>query len=283
MRHTTLTRLLGSGVVVTVLAVAGSSGASAGSGGTGSTETTGTTESSNTTVTPTTATPTTEAPASTEAPSTTAAPQSPEELATLLQTGKQSCDEAIDRRLATTATLRKRATEVNLSDDDRNAIMAILDRTDAGLNDLRPQIDNAPDGLTLRPACRSIAQTFRVYRVVVPQIRLAFASAGESAAADKLLSVADKLASASQTHANKRKASVDVDGLLQDIRAKANDAKNQIDGVPATALAVTVAEANAGSGKPAALLQAKKDVASVDQLLESASKDARTVLRAVQG
>ena len=161
--------------------------------------------------------------------------------------------------------------------------MAILDRTDAGLNGLKPQIDNAPDGLTLRPACRSITETYRVYRVVVPQVRLAFASAGEAAAADKLMSVADKLATASQKHTtSKRKASVDIDGLLQDMRAKANDAKNQINGIPASALAVTVDQANAGSGKPAALSQAKQQVDSVDQLLEAASKDARTILRAVQ-
>jgi hypothetical protein len=287
MRLTTLTRLLGGSVVVTLLTLTGTGGAGAGSGDTSSTDPTGSTDTTvaptTTTVAPTTTTvaptTTTAAPGSTAAPTTPGPSRSPDEVAAMLQTAEQSCDAAISGRLDTTARLRNRATDQNLTEGDRNAIIAILDRTDAGLNDLKSRIDNAPDGVTLRPECKSISEDYRVYRLVVPQVRLALASAGAAAAADKLSSVADKLESASQTRAAKRTSSVDVNSLLQDIRAKANEAKSQIRGIPGTALAVTVDQLNAGSGKPV-LSQARKQLDSIEQLLDAAGKDAQRILTA---
>ncbi len=279
MRHTTLTRLLGGGVVVTVLVIAGTNGVGAQSGGSESTDTT---SSSTTTAAPTTTAPTvtTSPPTSSPQAPKTASPESPDGVAATLPAAKQWCDAQISGRLDTTARLRKRATDKNVTDEQRNAILAILDRTDAGLNALKPQIDAAPDGATLRPECKSIADDYRVYRLVVPQVRLTLAAAGEAAAADKLLSLADKLEKATPAHATKGKASVDVNGLLQDLRSKANDVKNQTGGIPATALAVTIDQANAGSGKPV-LSQAKQQVDSLDHLLDAAAKDARTILSAV--
>lgn len=273
MRLTTLTRLLGGSVVLTFLAVTGAGGAGAQAG---------TTASTDTTVAPTTtaAPATTEAPSTTEAPATTAPSRDPAQVASMLQTAKQSCDGAISGRLDTTSRLRNRAGDQTLSDGDRNAILSILDRTDAGLNDLKPQIDNATDGATLRAPCKSIAADYRVYMLVVPQVRLTLASAGEGAAADKLLNLADKLQNAAQSHTAKRKASVDIDSLLQDMRDKANAAKSKIGGVPSTALAVTVDQVNAGVGKPT-LSQDRNDVDAVQQLLHAADKDAQQVLKAL--
>ncbi len=264
MRLTTLTRLLGGSVVLIFVAVTATSGAGAQTSTTASTD----------------APTTTEAPSTTEAPTTTASPRDPAQVASTLQTAKQSCDGAITGRLDVTSRLRNRVGDQRITDGDRSGILSILDRTDAGLDDLRSQIDNAPDGATLRPPCKSIAVDYRVYMLVVPQVRLTLASAGEGAAADKLLSLADKLQNASQTHTAKRKASVDIDSLLQDMRDNANAAKSKISDVPSTALAVTVDQVNAGAGKPA-LSQDRKDVDSVQQLLHAASKDAQQVLKAL--
>jgi len=162
---------------------------------------------------------------------------------------KARCIQAIDSRFDTLAAAQARLDEASfVTEDHASSLSAIISSTNAGLRTLRDQIDTSQDPREVVALCNTIGPDYRVYLVVVPQVRL-------TAAADKIVSTQgrfDDLTAKFDAAADRAKeAGADVAEAV-DLRNRAveqfNNAIALVDGVGDSVIAVTPASFNEGPG-----------------------------------
>src|SRR3954468_1182151 len=97
---------------------------------------------------------------------------------------KARCDAAIDKRVNDLATWTSKINAAkHLTDAQKSALIGELATTSTGLPTVaKPAVDAAADKAALKTACQAIAQNYRVYLVVGPQVRLTVAGDVEAAA-----------------------------------------------------------------------------------------------------
>jgi len=114
-----------------------------------------------------------------------AAPGSGADATTPEATGntKARCDAAIDKRVNDLATWTSKINAAaHLTDAQKSALTGELATTSTGLTTVaKPAVDSAADKTALKAACQAIAQNYRVYLVVAPQVRLTVAADAEEA------------------------------------------------------------------------------------------------------
>src|SRR3954452_7848388 len=101
---------------------------------------------------------------------------------------KARCDAAIDKRVNDLATWTSKINAAkHLTDAQKSALIGELATTSTGLTTVaKPAVDAAADKAALKTACQAIAQNYRVYLVVGPQVRLTVAGDVEAAAIGQL-------------------------------------------------------------------------------------------------
>lgn len=162
---------------------------------------------------------------------------------------KARCIQAIDHRLDTLAKTQARLDEASFVTEDHSAsLTSIISSTDSGLRTLRDKIDTSSDPREVVALCDTIGPDYRVYLVVVPQVRL-------TAAADKIDSTQgrfdDLVAKFDEAADRAKEAGADV-GAAVELRNRAveqyNEAIDLVDGVGDSVIAVTPASFNDGPG-----------------------------------
>jgi hypothetical protein len=134
----------------------------------------------------------------------------------VLEARKRMATAAITRRVL---ALRERLTAaksiVRLSDADRSALTTQLQDQINGLTNLSARIQGDTDEATLRADSQRIVTDYRVYVLTIPKARGVVVSDIELAAADRLTTLADRLAAATgQATGDTTEAQSDL-GLLR--------------------------------------------------------------------
>jgi len=166
-----------------------------------------------------------------------------------IENGKDRCIQAITERLDTLAVAQNRLDEADfVTDAHSSALTTIISDTTAGLRNLSEQIKDSQVPDEVRAMCKSIAPDYRVYLVVVPQVRL-------TAAADKITAtearVDELVAKFDEAVVRAEEAGADVAEAVA-LRDRAveqfGSAWVMVDGVADSALSVTPVSFNEGPG-----------------------------------
>ena len=111
-----------------------------------------------------------------------------------LDTLKQACEGAIDRRLTSLGGLRgKVSSSTYLTAGDRATLLGEIGAENDGLAALRVKIAADTDRPTLVADCKSIVEHYRVYLLMIPKAHLMIASDAASAIGQKLTDLATRL------------------------------------------------------------------------------------------
>lgn len=184
----------------------------------------------------------------------------------------------IDRRLETLAKLQSVVdASPTLTDAHEAALDAILASTTTGLRALRTEIDGDTTVEALREDLRRIAEDFRVYVLVAPQVALVRAADTVVVRAGGFDATAARLEAAIDAAEAAGKNVRDARAHLATMIAKGDKAEEAVDGVAAAVLALTPAAWNAGDAAPV-LKDARDSVRDARVALRQATKAARAVL-----
>jgi hypothetical protein len=182
----------------------------------------------------------------------------------------------IDRRLATLTALSVRVAQGrHLSSSDRARLTNEIANEKSGLTSLRTKIDGDTDLATLRSDLHAIVADYRVYVLVVPQVRL-------TAAADAVLDVTDRFATVdgrlAQRLAEAKAKGTDVtalEGLLADASSTVDAARSLAAAIPDQLAALTPA---GYPGNRPTLLSARQSLRQARVDLRGARVDVRQVV-----
>jgi hypothetical protein len=151
-----------------------------------------------------------------------------------LATLKVRVTHRIDLRLAALARLDRRVDRAeHLTDENRDALSALIDEDVAGLTELRSKVAQATTREELRADVESMVHDHRIFVLVLPQVRLTLVADRELAAIDRLGAVHDKLAELiEKAEADGRdtgNAAVQLDAMQAQLAAAAANVSGQVD------------------------------------------------------
>jgi hypothetical protein len=113
---------------------------------------------------------------------------------TMVDTLKQTCEAAIDKRLISLGDLQgKVSSSTYLTPGNKAALLGEIGAENVGLGALRVKIPGDTDRATLVADCKSIVENYRVYLLMTPKTHLMIASAAAAAIGQKLTDLAAKL------------------------------------------------------------------------------------------
>lgn len=186
-------------------------------------------------------------------------------------------DTEIERRIVALNQLIERIDKIRkLSATQKTELKAKVQTEIDTLNALKAKIDADTDIDTLRADVKSIVESYRVFVVFMPQIKLI-------AAADRLLTVAANLSAIStklQTRITEAEASgkdvTQLNSYLTDLNTKVTDANTQANAVITDALTLTP-EGYPGNKTTIQTLRGKIKTGTSD--VQAARKDAQSILK----
>ncbi len=165
------------------------------------------------------------------------------------ENAKVRCIQAIDARLDTLAKAQARLDEASFVTEDHAAsLTSIIASTDSGLRTLRDKIDTSEDPREVVALCRTIGPDYRVYLVVVPQVRLTAGADKIESTRGRIADLTDKFDAAAD---RAKEAGADVaEAVYLHNRAvqQFDEAISVVDGVADSVIAVTPASFNDGPG-----------------------------------
>jgi hypothetical protein len=157
----------------------------------------------------------------------------------------------VDRRLATIDRLRNVTTDARaLTDEHQAALERILDHSASGLRELRAEIEGDTELAELREDLPRIAEDFRIYVLVVRQVRLVVAADITELAVERASSAADRLEGAIEAAEAAGKDVGDAPELLASMRDHIAAADAAIDGIADAVLPLTPSDWNDGAAEP---------------------------------
>lgn len=185
----------------------------------------------------------------------------------------------IDRRMATIERLRRAVDgSRHLTDAHEAALERILDRSATGLRALRAEIDAATTVEELRADLRRIVEDFRVYLLVVPQVRLVIAADVTEAAVTRGVRIAERLELAIAAAEAAGKDVGEAPELLASMRGHLRAAGAKVNGLASAILPLTPADWNDGTAGPA-LERARRAIGEARRVdLRAALSDARAIV-----
>jgi len=192
---------------------------------------------------------------------------------------KDRADQEIQRRTDMLNELNTRVQAMaHVSADEKTAISTLVTSQISALADQKTKIDGETDIAELKVDIQSIAQSYRIFMLVMPRARIDVAADKINTAVTALTALSAKL----QTRISSATGdSTAATAALTDMNAKAADAKVQADAAVALVAALqpdngdkTVQTANA-----AALKDARAKIQAAIKGLHAAKQDAHTVVK----
>ena len=202
-------------------------------------------------------------------------------VTTKMKTAMDRADKEIDRRIAALNDLNTRVQAMErVTADFKNSLSSNIQNQITGLTQLKAKIDADTDLATLKTDIQTIAQSYRIFMLVMPQSRIA-------AAADRevnLITMMNTLGSKLQARiAAEQSAGKDVGALLSaltDMSDKLKDANTQAQA--AVSVTATLTPDNGDKTKMAqnatALKTGRSDIQAAQKDLVAARKDVETIL-----
>ncbi len=190
-------------------------------------------------------------------------------------------DQEITRRIASLNDLNTRVQAMQkVTDAFKQSLSTNVQAQIAGLTALKAKIDADTDVATLKTDIKAIADSYRVYLLVLPQSRIA-------AAADRVVTIAGMMTTLGaklQTRiAAAQGAGTDVTALtaaLNDVTSKLTDAVAQAQKAVSTTAPLTPdnGDKTKAAANTASLKAAKGDIQTATKDLQAARKDVQTIL-----
>jgi hypothetical protein len=180
----------------------------------------------------------------------------------------------VARRMTTLGNLEAKISGSKyLTGSDASALSAEVATTKTGLTALKAQIDAETSLDALKAEVKQIATEFRVYLLVVPQVNLVNGADAVGTAKATFDTVSTKLAAriAAEKAAGKDTTAAQAD--LDAMNAAVTQAAGLAQPLPATLLALTPAQWNAGTAGPV-LTSARAALVQARGLLKTARADA---------
>jgi hypothetical protein len=202
-------------------------------------------------------------------------------IATRIEKGKSRADQEINRRIESLTNLKARINSAKrLSADQKTSLSLTLDAQISTLTSLKAKIDADTDIDTLKTDIKSIAGSYRIFLLILPQGRIAAMADGILTLSDSMTALGTKLQTRITAAQNAGKDVSSLQAALTDFNAKIADAKVQAEGAVSDSASLTP-----DNGDPAklaannqALQNARMKLKAGAQDLRVARQDAKTII-----
>lgn len=192
---------------------------------------------------------------------------------------KQRADKAIDNRVNALNKLSSRIqNDSRLSADEKTSLSAEVQGDIKGLTDLKAKIDADTDISIARTDVKSIT-TFKVYSVLVPQIRILIVIDNLSALDTRLQGLTPKIQNLINNLKSQGKDVSTLQPLLDDINSQLSTISSKLSQDKSTILAVTPNSSN----PHATFVSVRQDLATVRQDFAKIRSDIGKMRQAFQG
>ena len=196
-----------------------------------------------------------------------------------LDTLKQACEGAIDRRLTSLGDLQgKVSSSTYLTGGDKATLLGEIGAENDGLATLRVKIAADTDRATLVADCKSIVEHYRVYLLMIPKAHLMIASDAAAVIGQKLTDVATKLQTDIDRAKSAGKDTADAQQDLNNLKAAISagtGASAPVDGILNFTLPLSPSEYAADQQN---VKTARTDMATDHTDIVQAGKDAKQVV-----
>jgi hypothetical protein len=205
--------------------------------------------------------------------------------ATAMANAKARAGKELDRRLAALESINTRVQAMQKVTDTFKQNLATTVQTQiAAFGALKTKIDADTDGATLKADVQSITESYRVYALVLPQIRIAAAADRAVTISAMMQTLGTKLAARIQAAGN---AGADVTVLnttLNDLAAKISDASTQAQAAVSVSasLAPDQGDKDKMAANKAALATAREDLKTAGKDINDAQKDIASLITGIK-
>lgn len=190
---------------------------------------------------------------------------------------KQRADAEIIRRVT---SLTELITKINalkkLSATDKSDLTAKLQTEIDSLNALKIKIDSDTDFPTLKTDVQSIIQSYRIYALFFPEIRILIAADAMSTTAGNLTTLSTKLQTLIAASGATGDTLTSLQSLLADMQAKIKDANDLYQAVKTELLALTP---QGYPGNRTTLMDARTKLRTAATDLKAARDDAKQIVK----
>ncbi|MBI5003938.1 hypothetical protein HZC00_02500 [Candidatus Kaiserbacteria bacterium] len=219
------------------------------------------------------------------AASTTAGTKVSATLSARIQKGKTKAEEEISRRITALGSLNDRVQAMaRVSGDWKSSISTTVRDQIASLSTLQAKIDGDIDLDTLKADIKSIAESYRIFMLVLPQGRITTAADHIQIAAGTFTTLSGKLAARINDAQGSGHDVADMSASLADMNAKIAEANTQ---AAAATTAVSSLKPDGGDktivdSNKAALKDAQSKLKAARDALQAARKSAGDIVKALK-
>jgi len=207
-------------------------------------------------------------------------------LSVVMQRQQTRAGQEIDRRVTSLQDLLTRTGEIkNLTDQDKASIATAINTQITALTALKVKIAADTDEATLKTDLESITSSYRIYALVLPQIRIIAAADRVVTISKELQAIGAKLQARIQAAASAGADMTAANASLTAYATKLGDAQTQAQAA-VTEIAGLVpdnGDATVMASNTAALKDARTKIQAAQQDIVAARKDAETIRKAVKG
>lgn len=202
--------------------------------------------------------------------------------AAAMTAAKARADKELDRRVEALTALNARVQAMQkVTAAFKTSLATNIDTQISAFQGLKAKIDADTDGATLKADVQSITDSYRVYSLVLPQIRIATAADREVTIAFMMQTLGNKLAARVQAAGN---AGGDIKALgdaLTDMATQIStaSAKAQAAVEVSAPLAPDNGDKDIMAKNKAALAEARADLTASNKALVAARKDVDTIMK----
>lgn len=204
-------------------------------------------------------------------------PRNPTAKNEVMENLRTRADQEITRRVTSLTELVTRINGLkNLSQANKTGLVNKVQAEIAGLNTLKTKIDADTDLTTLRADVKSIIQSYRIYALFVPEIRILIAADAMSTTADNLTTLSTKLQTLIAGSGATGDTLISLQNLLADMQAKVKDANELYQSVKTEVLALTP---QGYPGNRTTLMDAREKLKTGAADLRAARSDAKEIIK----
>jgi hypothetical protein len=194
---------------------------------------------------------------------------------------KERANQEIDRRVKALTALAERIQAMQkVTDAFKQGVNATVANEITALNNLKAKIDADTDTATLKTDIQSITKSYRIFALVMQQIRIAAAADREVVLVSMMSTLGSKLQARIQTAGQ---SGADVSQLmtaLNNMAAKLQEAQAKAQAAVSVSATLTPDDGDAAKLKSnnAALAEARADLKAAMKSITEARKDAATII-----
>ncbi len=202
--------------------------------------------------------------------------------ATAMATAKTRGDTELDRRVTslTDANTRVQAMQ-KVTDTFKQNLATALETQISAFGALKAKIDADTDATTLKTDVQSITQSYRVYALVLPQVRIAAAADRGVTIVGMMQILGEKLAARVAAGTTAGANTTALQATLTDLGAKISDANTQAQAAVSVSASLTPdnGDTTKMASNNAVLKTARTDLTTVNTDLKAARVDITTIVK----